>query len=356
MKNFDILRFNPESALLFRDTRGFGFSDNARTVFPTSEPFYGAIRTAFLRKNKTNLQNQKAVEKYREQIGDRDHPGKFRFIGPFPFLKENGRTRYFLPTPSHLTRWDDGKIGFLQPNPELSFSYRGISLHTLWDGKTEQGSRAAEAYPWIDWEGMSKIKEGKPPAKESLVKETVFYEIEHRTGIGLRSDRKNAREEMIFRVRSFRFKEEAGLYLCVLNGAELLEGIDTVLLGGKSGVATTELEKNVPGSLFQKVEDSRKTVIFVTPAIFRNGFLPTGSENSFFGATVKAVCNGKPYAIGGWDLIARRPKPLMHAVPIGSTYFIEGSLNTTTITELRGEFGYGSYIECKRYKEDNYGK
>ncbi len=356
MKTVDILRFNPESALLFRDTRDFGFSENARTVFPSSEPFYGAVRTAFLRKRKTNLRDSKAIAEQKSQIGGRDDPGAFRFVGPFPFLKENGRTRYFLPTPSHLTKWEDGKIGFLQPNPNLPFSYTGISLQTLWDGKTEQGSRAAEAYPWIDWEGMARIKAGELPANNHLAKENAFFEVEHRTGIGLRGDRKNAQEEMIFRVRSFRFKEEAGLYLFILKGADLLEGIDTVLLGGKSGVATTELEKNVSVSLFDKVEDTQKTVVLITPAIFRNGFLPAKSGNAFFGATVGSVCNGKPYPIGGWDLIDRKPKPLMHAVPFGSTYFIEGSLNATTITELRSEFGYGSYIECKRYKEDNHGK
>ncbi|HQQ66749.1 MAG TPA: type III-B CRISPR module-associated protein Cmr3 [Thermotogota bacterium] len=356
MKTVDILRFNPESALLFRDTRDFGFSENARTVFPTSEPFYGAVRTAFLRKSKTNLRDSAAIAKHKSQIGDRDDPGAFRFVGPFPFLKKNGRARYFLPTPSHLTQWEGGEFGFLRPNPGLAFTYNGISLQTLWDRKTEQGSRAAEAYPWIDWDGMSKIKEGRTPDKAHLAKDDAFFEVEHRTGIGLRSDRKNAQEEMIFRVRSFRFRDEAGLYLFVLKGSDLLEGIDTVLLGGKSGVATTELEKNVSVSLFDKVGDSEKIAVLVTPTIFRNGFLPANSGNTFFGASVEAVCNGKPYPVGGWDLVVRKPKPLMHAVPFGSAFFIKGSLDTEKITEIRSEFGYGSYIECKRNKEDNHGK
>lgn len=374
MKTLTLLRFRPESTLLFRDTRKFSFSDNARTVLPSVEPIYGAIRTAFLRQRKVDLSDASKIRQYQKEIGDANHPGKLRFIGAFPYLKNGNEIRYFLPTPSHLTYWEStDTFGLLSPHSDCDFLYRsfghgsgqGIRLHTLWDGNFEQGERATDRFPWIDLEAATAIKKGNIPPKEHFETSKAFFEVESRTGIGLRSDSKNAQQEMIFRIRSFRFTENAGLYVFLESGEELLQGIDTVFLGGKGGVAVLEPKDSLQSELFDAVDSSEKALVLITPAIFKNGFLPEGlsaapmadtvakvstyaADHRFFGTEIQAVSCGKPQPIGGWDLILGKPKPLMHALPAGSTFFVKGNPDRKQLTDIREEFGYGTFIECKR--------
>lgn len=358
MSQHTIALFRAEGPLLFRDARRFDASDNARTTLPCIESIYGAIRTAYLRKHQTDLRDASQIQNYHSVIGDIEDPGLLRLIGPFLFIQEEEKTRYFFPTPKHLTLWQDDtkwkRCGFLQPHPEDTFSYNGHSLHTLWDGSIQQGESLAAEYPWIDLEGLMNLKIGKPVEEKHFQKADTFYRMEFRLGIGLRKDQKNADEKMIYRIRSLRFMENAGFFVFVQQGREVLEGLDTLLLGGKQGIVTISQER-LETDLFQPIEDVEKLLMLMTPAIFRNGFLPDLEKERSENFHLDALCCGKPVPIGGWDLRIQKPKPLMHAMAPGSVFFVRGNIGKQALTEFREAFGYGHYIELKRGWRENHG-
>ncbi len=68
----------------------------------------------------------------------------------------------------------------------------------------------------------------------------------------------------------------------------------------------------------------------MTQAIFENGWLPKDIdeekfilENDKFKIKLVAASVGKYSLIGGYDMAKNEPKPMLKAVPAGSTYFFE---------------------------------
>ncbi len=359
MSQHAIALFRAEGPLLFRDARCFDASDNARTTLPSIESIYGAIRTAYLRKHKIDLRDSTQIQKHYSVIGDAEDPGQLKLVGPFLFLHEEGKRRYFFPTPRHLTLWKDdqnewSRCGFLKPHQKDTFSFNGCSLHTLWDGSIRQGESLASEYPWIDLDGLMNLKLGNPIEKKHFQKTDAFFRFESRLGIGLREDQKNADEKMIFRIRSLRFRDNAGFFVFVSHGQEVLDGITTLFLGGKQGIVTVAHDILETG-LFAPIEDSEKLLMLITPAIFEKGFLPNLDNGKLSGISLEAVCCGKPVPVGGWDMRIQKPKPLMHAMAPGSVFFVRGTPKKKELTEFRKAFGFGNYIELKRGWRETHG-
>lgn len=76
-----------------------------------------------------------------------------------------------------------------------------------------------------------------------------------------------------------------------------------------------------PPPLAAKLKNSRRArIIFITPAIFADGFMP--AAGAFCGAPVEAAAVPRHGVVSGWDLSRGRPKPTRRLVPAGSVYFV----------------------------------
>ncbi len=333
-----VIYFQPEDYLIFRDNRNFGFSDNSNSTLPNIIPFYGALRTALMMNG----------IKSSEIIGNTDSPGKIKLTGPFIFKKEIDGIKHYFPTPEHLIVHEDEeskerKFSKLKPHKYLKHNYKeGLELSVLWDEDFVQGKRAVEDFSLIELKELEKLQSG---GNFELTASENFYKNEHRLGIGLKPDQKNAEEQLIYRINYFRFTQNSGFFAFVENGDEYLKNMDYVYLGGKKQLAKiwiSELNTNI----FNSIDDNTKAITLLTPAIFNCGMTPNNDTN-FFGARLKAICNSKPVSISGWDLEKQKPKPMYHALKPGTTFFVEGKIEDGNISDHMKEFNFGKYIELK---------
>lgn len=66
-------------------------------------------------------------------------------------------------------------------------------------------------------------------------------------------------------------------------------------------------------------------MLFTTPAVLRRGWLPAGKDKEFtingLSIRIMSAVIGRPMRVAGWDVVARRAKPMQKAVPAGSVYY-----------------------------------
>jgi len=88
-----------------------------------------------------------------------------------------------------------------------------------------------------------------------------------------------------------------------------------------------------PDNLLEQIAGSKRLrLILVTPAMFKEGWLPdgfkledkVGSLPRVNGDVIlRAALVGRPHNVSGWDMAERRPKGTDRMVPPGSVYFFE---------------------------------
>jgi CRISPR-associated protein Cmr3 len=162
-----------------------------------------------------------------------------------------------------------------------------------------------------------------------------------RTHVGIASDTQVALEGALFQTTGLAFdlipRKDSDSYklsktmrfgLRVLTDADITEGVNH--LGGERRITHwidlngTELPfRDCPKDIRDKIlKEGYCRLILITPAYFKEGFLPTWlTEN--FNVTVEAVINERYGGVSGWDYHLRQPKPTKRLVPAGSVYFLK---------------------------------
>ena len=134
-------------------------------------------------------------------------------------------------------------------------------------------------------------------------------------------------------------------------------------LGGESKGARFE---KLSEDLFMNINNIESSfehgyfkIYLATPAIFENGWFPkwlnkVSFEGEYNGIKLKLVpcVIGRPLAIGGWDVVQNKPKPLRKAVPEVSIYYfkilnnsdkenIKDVFHLKNISDINPEEGFG---------------
>lgn len=75
----------------------------------------------------------------------------------------------------------------------------------------------------------------------------------------------------------------------------------------------------------QIIADNACRLILLTPAYFRDGYLPDVSQWEAGGVklTLRAALVGRPQVVSGWDIEKKRPKPTQRLAPAGSVFFLK---------------------------------
>ncbi|NPV45034.1 MAG: type III-B CRISPR module-associated protein Cmr3 [Firmicutes bacterium] len=179
------------------------------------------------------------------------------------------------------------------------------------------------------------LKTGQGPLTISRI--SKHLKSEAKIGNALSRATRRAEDEMLYRVGMFRPK---GLNLMVkFKGLEIPER-GLMKLGGEGKAAFYERVENEDFSADIEISDNRFKLYFAAPAIFKKGWLPSWidvDENGSFKGNYKGVrirllaaAVGKPLYVGGFDIKAKRPKPMFRSVPAGSVYYFqleEGSIS-----------------------------
>lgn len=295
-------------------------------LFPYPSVFYGAIRSAFLTSDQDLI----------DSIGQSSDPTtKLQITGVF--LAKSGRL--YIPTPLDLVREKNDQEGKLFP----------ISLINRTDARCFTGypydlipfaEEDVEVVPdsFIPIDGLRRYFSSRGTIK--LKQFSDFAQNESKIGVGLDRSTRASKQGKLFRVGMTRFnhkynpkeKETDESYFVVsYRNLNAFPG-KIVKLGAEGKVA--RIDNTLPIDLPSISEDVRQSKYFklllLTPAIFRKGSTPS-IENLLSDIEVKlmAAFVGKPEAIGGWDLLNKRPKEMAKAVPAGSVYYYEIKSNHT---------------------------
>jgi len=346
------IEITPLDVLLFRSPRPFraGESFRAESIpFPPGPlPFVGAIRAKIFTHKPGGLgayadacqkkNANKAEEELLNTFGTDDNLGRLAFRGPFLAGKE---CPLLVRAPMDLL-WD--------PDASALVSYLAPGRHP-WNVVTSA--------PRLSPLRVAKELEEFPPASEAfflsfdhlktylnqeplphLYREGDLCCQEPRTGIKLGAGR-TAEAGMLYTVDYLRPEATTTFVMAAENlPADALPASGFLALGGEGRAAwyrvcpePPEVARD-PVSWAPNFTDGRFKLVLLAPAVFRKGWLPDDVCSEANGAyclkglglpsaRLVAAAVGKAEGVGGWNLMHKRPRSLVRAVPAGSVYFFD---------------------------------
>lgn len=329
-KTCETIRIEALDTLFFRDGRPFtkGEETWAWGMFPpVPSVLYGALRSVYFSGDIGKL----------PMANERNDPtGKLELTGSYISIENLS----YFPLPLDCVRFKDAQkdeedrvfvLDLFENNDGINSCPNGWILKYSGDRPVA----AVEGGLISKTELFRYLKTGQGPLTISRLSEHLKSEA--KIGNALSRATRRAEDEMLYRVGMFRPK---GLNLMVkFKGLEIPER-GLMKLGGEGKAAFYERVENEDFSADIEISDNRFKLYFAAPAIFKKGWLPSWidvDENGSFKGNYKGVrirllaaAVGKPLYVGGFDIKAKRPKPMFRSVPAGSVYYFqleEGSIS-----------------------------
>lgn len=346
----------PNDVLMFRDGKPFSGGDDhyARGAFPPPpSTFYGALRSKILSEKYPqyeSFKDGKVPELVRKEIGTPSEHGSLTLKNFFIARRIHGAIHPIFPVPKDTVKIK-GKAGnevfLLKPdeslNTKISSNFPCASLAPLWL-KTE--NPIEEVNGFLSLQAMDTYLCGNVPGTNGIIKSEYLYRKDERVGIKKDRARKAAATGALYSVEYFSFKEDIG-FAVELDGIEKFPPEGLLRLGGdhrsafyrESSISLPDREK-----VKNKIKDTgRFKIVFLTPALFNNGWLPDwidagsgmGTLNNITLKLISAAV-GKPVHIGGFDLVKKTPKDMKKAVSPGSVFYFQ--LKNGSIDEVFDTF------------------
>jgi CRISPR-associated protein Cmr3 len=353
-------RLMPHDVLFFRDGKpsSRGADHYLRSLFPPyPSTLYGAVRTRRLLDAGVRLEGLNGAT-WSGRLGSLE--AELGSWGGFGALEVRGPwmvrgTEPLVPAPADLAivlgqderpeRADEtpriGTVGRFRPGGAegRSWSHPLALLFPFlpegdgwrpWEpaGAAEEPRSAAGEW-FLTPQGLAAWRRGGVPKTADFVHRRDLWLDEPRTGLGLHADRRSSATGLLYTFGFVRVERQVGIGFEARNTELREEGI--VRLGGEGRTAALETGAPFPAGGSQSAE--RFSLCFATPALSATGGYPPGFaldakgqvRGMLAGHECRLVAAVLPrFAfIGGWDLAARRPKPLRRAIPPGSVFLFE---------------------------------
>ena len=320
--------------LIFRDGKPFGGEDDNwadSLKFPSLTTIYGALRATYFSQN---------IDEFHLANTEKDPTNKLK-IKKF-LLKDEAN--FICPIPQDLA-FIKNKEEIVELELEEN-NFSNNPLKYIFTSSKEVEKKDA----FLAISQLRKYLDNLKVKNFILINDLIKDEF--KIGIGL-NKRKNVVEEgKLFRIGLNRYKNLK--FIVELEGIELKkEGF--LKLGGE-----------MKGAYYQKTEDiklpfnenfsNKFKLYFLTPAIFKKGWLPSfineNLEGEIEGIKLKliAVANTKPLYIGGWDIKKNTSKPMRKVIGAGSVYYFEfegdkekliNYFKNNSISDFNKKEGYG---------------
>lgn len=333
----------PVDTFFFRDNRPFSIGeDNVTTgLFPPRPgTVYGALRSAYIhRYSDFDTFKSGTNEMIKRWMGTPSEYGDFALRGiflhdedgavfPLPLdyqvVKEGGRE---VAVPLVLEREDD----------HFASDASAYRLYGPRDGKSASSEGAyVDEHTW---------KEELFHRSGMVVRRKDHWVTEEaKVGIARSERTKQAIDGMFYQMSMLRFKREnlknqGPGFLVVCERAPDFSGVPYALLGGegrpwvissidRAPLFTAEEERQIA----EQIRETKVArIILLTPAFWQYGTRPSGFDPSsghlYIGEGIRVrlltAAIGRPLLVGGWDIVANRPKPRRPAVPAGSVLYVE---------------------------------
>ena len=377
-----ISEINALDTLFFRNGKPFsmGAETWADGIFPPyPSVIYGALRSVYFAEHMEEFQKLKREKKLDPEM---DPTTKLKIKGIF--LRINDEIHF--PLPLNCVKEKNGNKGncfALYPKPTMGFSsnypdLEGILSYSISDrNKIETIPDAI--FSVLEFEAYLNGRSS----------DFYYFELnkcllrEPKIGIARSPNTHTTEEGRLYRVDMRRLANKENVRVSIVANFEGLEipASGVLKLGGEGKAGDYKIDKD--NSIEKEItikppelkEDERQfKVVLITPAIFKNGWIPgwidkeklTGEyknekdetskrASEVIGVKLLAGAIGKPINIGGFDMKAKKPKPMYKAVPAGSVYYFEllnGAMedvnevfHQAAISDMYPEQGFGiSYV------------
>lgn len=345
----------PRSPIILRDGRPFGLNPGARAEsldFPFPSTIAGAVRTRHAQKNNMSF-------------GDDELCALRKLAVRGPILRELADSPQWLvaaPMDAVLfpatdkTMIDRVRLRRLEPLETEVISDLSITTVSAAQWSTigmvstdrikDKTLSTAPRY-WY-WQHVEKWLL-TPADNDEIDLKALGHngpEKESRTHVGIRPDTLTGEDGRLFQTRGLEFQrkldnrgqsEVRSLALALETDADMDDGVG--VLGGEQRLVrwhrhTTQMLPTCPPTLCQSIAQSKRCrLMLLTPALFRNGFIPTDflSENTSVTVTLAGAALTRAQTVSGWDYGLRSAKPTRRLVPAGSVYFLKLQGDTTQI-------------------------
>lgn len=317
------IAFIPLDTLFFRDGKPFEIGEDnwaEGQFFPAPSVFYGAIKSAYFAANRQNI----------ALIGGAGDPTADLEITGLHIMN-NGIE--YIPCPLDYVKYRDDDEDYVFPTGFIAKNnvtlYSNYCYNFIPYNETEVET-VANAF--ISKDGLDRYRIDK--GKIKYYTRDKFGQTEAKIGLALDNSTHSSASGKLFRVGLTRFKqlynqedkqiEEIYFSITYINLAQIESSV--VKLGAEGKAARVKhvepyIEKPFP-------EDAKQSKYFklllTTPAIFENGMEP--DLQALLGevkVSLLTAFTGKPQAIGGWDIINKKPKAMYRAVPAGAVYYFK---------------------------------
>ena len=340
----------PFDKLFVKDGRPLSLEDDsaAAGLFPPPPSvIFGALRSAVLAK----------ADSPSASVGtatDPAHAGA-RLTG-YAFAKtRDGNTELYFPAPRDLVR---EKKKDATARAALSAQRLGVCDEIgLTSAPTPMLLQPSAPKPvvesvggYISATGLARYLDGSEVPADQLLEPKQLYEPEPKLGIGLDYSSGTTKDGLLYTMAMQRLYP--GVTLAVRTEG-FGESGQILRLGAEARAVEVLEARNLrwpqAGAPSGKTlgKGSYVTLYLATPAVFKNGWLPdfltaTGErkfDGELAGASVRllAASIGRYEPLGGWDIVARRPKPMRKAVPAGSVYHFEVTAGELDAEAVHGE-------------------
>lgn len=337
----------PNDVWLFRDNKPFSAQQNfvARGQFPPNpQVMQGVVRT-----------HAYYQDPQHPVVTDKVGMDELQLEGPYlaERLGDGTYTRYFPAPLDMLYDKDNGIFSILAISrldadiiSDFPVGWRPL-IRNPKDGKYLTSLKEAEG--WLTEAQFRQYLEAKLETGKLTQDKDIFH-AEERVGLGLDYSRKANQQGMFYHAQFTRLKPNFGLMFQSHYQNALFEAQGMIRIGGESRFGRYEQARQAPSSLITH-KNGNLRVVLLTPTYFDGGWQPAdGDWSAWLGKDAKLVSAaiGKPYAISGWDIAKREPKPLRHFVPACSVYYFsdaewQGKPFSHNITDMPfAQMGFGT--------------
>lgn len=377
MSNTLLLR--PFDKLFVKDGRPLSLEDDsaASGLFPPPPSvYYGALRSAGL----SSLSDpDQAIGTPADPAGvGRLFEQAFHCEASAFAKTEDQPTGLYFPAPADLVRAKEKNThkAARLPGTRLRIDTRANVARTssptpaLLRSATTGAVESVGAY--ISGVGLAAYLHGEDVTSSHRLSAARLYEAEPKLGIALNYDSGTTGDGMLYTMAMQRLKPGVTL---ALRTDSFGDSPQMLRLGAEARAAEITHHDKLTWPTAVTPSGKTFTLYLVTPAIFRNGWLPDALApetlaGELGGAEVRllAASLGRYLPLGGWDIVARRPKPMRKAVPAGSVYHFEitgGEFDANAVHGKPLESGYehsgrstndnGARIDAITYQQQGFG-
>ena len=332
----------PLDKLFVKDGRPLSLEDDsaASGLFPPPPSVvYGALRSAALAQ----------AADLGAAIGtaaDPAHEQRASLTGLAFAKAEAGATVLYFPAPADLVREkvkDDSADG--QPAVRAALLAEDASLTSAPTprllGPADRTRPVEGVGGYVSGAGLAAYLRGEEVPPTAVIESSALYGSEPKLGIALDYGSRTTDDGLLYTMAMQRLHDGVTLAARTSGFGDSLPRL--LRLGAEArAVETTTVRLDWPTAVPPSVDSF--TLYLATPAVFKCGWLPDfltntdGREHTgrLGGATVRllAASTGKYVPLGGWDIVAHRPKPMRKAVPAGAVYhfeIIDGTLDVDSV-------------------------